>query len=174
MIAATARHRALVDFDRALRTPLPTPRRIGVVSLRPESGTSTTAAELTAALARRRPGPADVLVSDLGVRPAYDLMPETPSPHAVCLVARLHPRAAAEALDLAAAYADRLVLVLVEVEPGRATLRRRVRRAGPVPTLFVRHEPALRLDQAHRPRRMPYGYRVAHLALAAALMEVAA
>lgn len=174
MIATTTAHRALVTWDQALRRPLPTPRRIAVAALRPGSGTTTTTAELTAALARRRPGPADVLVTDLGVRPVHDLAPETPSSHVVCLVSRLDVTAATEAIDLATAYAGPLVLVLVEVEPVGAVLRWRVRRASPVPTMVIRHEPALRLAEAHRPRRMPYAYRVAHLALAAALMEVGA
>lgn len=171
MIAATARHRALVEVDETLRRPLTTSRRIGVAALGPACGVSTTVAEITAAIARRRPGPADVVVSDLGVRPAYALAPAGPRSHALCLVTRAEPAAATAALDAATAYPGPVVLAVVEVEPAGGRLLGRLRRASPVPLVVVRHEPALRLPTADRPRRMPYAYRVAHLALAAALMR---
>ena len=71
----------------------------------------------------------------------------------------------------AAAYPGPLVLALVEIEPVGRLACGRLRRSSPVPTVVIGHEPALRLAERHRPARMPYAYRVAHLALAAELMR---
>ena len=170
MIATTAAHRRLVEIDEAVRAPLTHLRRIDVTAWTPGSGTSTTAQALTAAFARRRTG--DVVVTDVGVRPLFRPGPTPSVSHVVCLVSRAEPdAAAAEAIAVAAAYPGPLVLALVEIEPVGRLARARLRRGSTVPTVVIGHEPALRLAERHRPARMPYAYRVAHLALAAALMR---
>jgi hypothetical protein len=169
MIATTAAHRRLVEIDEALRAPLTHLRRIDVVAWTPASGTSTTARGLTAAFARRHSS--DVVVTDRGVHPLFRPAPEAPARH-VCLVSRAEPAAAEEAFAVAAAYPGPLVLALVEVEPVGRLTRARLRRSAPVPTVVIGYEPALRLAERHRPARMPYAYRIAHLALAAELMRV--
>jgi hypothetical protein len=168
MIATTAEHRRLVEIDKAVRAPLTSRRRIEVTGWLPDSGTSTTARALSAAFARRHSG--DVVVTDTGVRPLFRPYPETVGSSIVCLVSRAEPAAAVEALAVAAGYPGPLVLALVEIEPVGRLARARLGRRTPVPTVVIGHQPALRLAERHRPARMPYAYRVAHLALAAALM----
>ena len=168
MIATTAAHRRLVEIDEAVRAPLTHLRRIDVTAWTPGSGTSTTARALAAAFARRRS--TDVVVTDVGVRPLFRPDPEALASQVVCLVSRAEPAAVEEAFAVAAAYPGPLVLALVEIEPVGRLTRARLRRRSPVPTVVIGHEPALRLAERHRPARMPYAYRIAHLALAAALM----
>lgn len=169
MIATTARHRRLVEIDEAVRTPLTHLRRIDVLAWTPGSGTTTTARALAAAFARRRSG--DVVLTDVGVRPLFRPASPASAGPVVCLVSRADPAAAAEAYAVAAGYPGPLVLALVEIDPVGRLARARLRRTSPVPTVVIGHEPALRVAERHRPARMPYAYRVAHLALAAELMR---
>ena len=169
MIATTAAHRRLVEIDEAVRAPLTHLRRIDVTAWTPGSGTSTTARALAAAFARRRS--TDVVVTDDGVRPLFRPDPGGTAPvTSSAWSAGPRPAAVEEAFAVAAAYPGPLVLALVEIEPVGRLTRARLRRRSPVPTVVIGHEPALRLAERHRPARMPYAYRIAHLALAAALM----
>ena len=171
MIATSRSHRALVDYDRALRTPLAQARRIAVAQLQPGCGATTTARQVAAAFARRR-SDGDVVVTDWGVR--RDLVPVAAASSVLCLVAPAEPVAVASALDALAALPEAAgaarVLALVELDPVGWALRCGFRMIREVPTVMIGYQPALRLAERHRPARLPYAYRVGHLRLAAALM----